>query len=107
MGTINFLSFRELRASIAVLDEMLADDGKIIVTSNGKPKAVMLPVSEANFEETIALINQVKLTKAINNIRLSSLRCGASEMTLDEINAEIAQSRKERRQRLTQVDRNA
>ena len=98
MGTTNFISLRELRVSTAVLDKMLADDGKIIVTSSGRPKAVMLPINEANFEETLALINQVKLTKAINNIRLSSSQSGASEMTLDEINAEIAQSRQERHQ---------
>ena len=102
MGTTSFLSFRELRASTAKIDALLAGDGKIIVTSNGKPKALMLPVSEANFEETLALINQVRLTKAINNIRLTALRKGSSEMTMDEINAEIAQSRQERRGRLTQ-----
>jgi len=100
MGSTNFLSFRELRASTKKIDDMLADDGKIIVTSNGKPKALMLSLSEENFEETLALINQLKLARAINNIRLSAQQSGASEMSLDEINYEIAQARKAKRKHL-------
>lgn len=99
MGNMSFVSFRELRASTAKIKDMLTDNGKIIVTSNGKPKAVMIQVTDSDFEETIAAINQVKLTKAINNIRASAQHSGASEMSLDEINAEIAQARKERRER--------
>jgi len=78
---------------------MLTDDGKIVVTSNGKPKAIMIQVNETDFEETLAFLNQVKLSRAINKIRISAQKNGASEMTLDEINAEIALSRKERRER--------
>ena len=98
-GSMSFVSFRELRTSTAKISNMLSDDGKIVVTSNGKPKAIMIQVNEADFEETLAVLNQVKLAKAINNIRAAAQRSGASEMTLDEINAEIAQSRKERKER--------
>jgi hypothetical protein len=83
---------------------MLSDDGKIILTSNGKPKAIMIQVNEADFEDTLAVLNQVKLARAISNIRAAARRSGASEMSLDEINAEIAQSRKERRERLVKAD---
>ena len=101
MGNMSFVSFRELRTSTAKINDMLTDDGKIVVTSNGKPKALMIQVNEADFEETLAVLNQVKLTRAINNIRASAQRSGASAMTLDEINKEIAQSRIERRERLS------
>jgi PHD/YefM family antitoxin component YafN of YafNO toxin-antitoxin module len=100
MGNINFLSFRELRTSTAKINDMLADDGKIVVTSNGKPKAIMIQVNEADFEDALAMLNQAKFARAISNIRASAQRSGASKMTLDEINAEIAQSRKEKREQL-------
>jgi PHD/YefM family antitoxin component YafN of YafNO toxin-antitoxin module len=99
MGNMRFVSFRELRTATAKINDMLTDEGKIVVTSNGKPKALMIQVSENDFEDTLAALNQVKLTRAINNIRSSAQHNGASEMTLDEINEEIAQSRKERRER--------
>jgi len=107
MGSMNFLSMRELRTSTAQINDMLIDDGKIVVTNNGKPRALMIQVSETDLEETLSLLNQVKLTRAINNIRLSAERSGASEMTMDEINAEIAQARKERRERQSKEAANA
>jgi len=99
MSGMSFVSFRELRTTTAKINDMLTDNGKIVVTSNGKPKAVMIQVNENDFEETLAVLNQIKLTKSINNMRASAERSGAAEMTLDEINAEIALSRKERRER--------
>ena len=97
MGSMNFVSFRELRTSTGKINDMLTDNGKIVVTSNGKPKAIMLQVNETDFEETLAIINQIKLARAINNIRTTAVKNGVSEMTLDEINAEIYASRREKR----------
>jgi len=97
MSNMSFVSFRELRTSTSKINDLLTNDGKIVVTSNGKPKAIMIQVSENDFEETITTLNQLKLAKAINNIRAAAQNSGASEMTLDEINAEISASRKERK----------
>ena len=99
MSGMSFVSFRELRTSTAKINDMLTDNGKIVVTSNGKPKAVMIQVNENDFEETLAVLNQIKLTKSINNMRTTAGRSRVAEMTLDEINAEITLSRKERRER--------
>ena len=99
MGSMNFLSLRELRTSTARINEMLTEDGKIVVTSNGKPRAIMIQVSEADFEETLKMINQIKLTRAINNIRKSAEQSGAADLTMDDIDAEISQARRERRAR--------
>ena len=96
---MNFVSFRELRTSTARISEMLTDNGKIVVTSNGKPKAIMIQVDEADFEDTLAILTQVRLARSIKNIRAAAQRSGAAKMTLDEINEEIMQSRKERKQR--------
>ena len=63
MGNMSFVSFRELRTSTAKIVEMLTDGGKIVVTSNGKPKALMIQVGETDFEETLAILNQVTLSR--------------------------------------------
>ena len=100
MGNTSFISFRELRTSTTKINDMLSDGGKVILTSNGKPKAIMIQVNETDFEDTLSVLNQVKLAKSINNIRAAARRSGASDMSIDEINAEITQTRKERRERL-------
>jgi len=107
VGSVNFVSFRELRTSTGKIEGMLADDNKIIVTGKGKPKALMIQINENNFEETLALMNRIKLEQAIDNIRLTAQQNGASEMTLDEINAEIAEARKERQESLALGTNNA
>ena len=96
---MNFVSFRELRTSTARINEMLTDDGKIVVTSNGKPKAIMIQVDESDLEDTLAMLNQVHLARSIRNIRAAAQSSGAAKMTPDEINSEIMQSRKERKRR--------
>ena len=100
MGNMSFVSFRELRTSTAKIDHMLADDGKIVVTSNGKPKALMVRVSEADFEETLAMLNQVMQTRNISGNRgAARLSSDVSVMSLDEKNAEIPDIRRDRRAR--------
>ena len=104
--SLSFISFRELRASTTRINNMLSNEGKIVVTNQGKPAAIMLQVSESTLEETLMMINQLRLSKAVNNMRLDALRCNASEMSLDEINNEIIRSRQEKRQRQTKSDKN-
>ena len=105
--SLNFLSFRDLRTSTSRINNMLSNDGKIIVTNQGKPAAIMLQVDESTLEDTLTLINQLRLSKTINKMRLSAERSGASEMSLDDVNKEIARSREEKHKRLKKNEENA
>ena len=98
MGSLNFLSFRELRTSTAKINEMLIDNGKIVVTINGKPSAFMIAVDESTLEETLNDWRQVQALRALRNLQNQAKQNGLSDMTLDEINAEIMAARKERRE---------
>jgi antitoxin (DNA-binding transcriptional repressor) of toxin-antitoxin stability system len=106
MGNMSFLSFRELRTSTAKINEMLTNDGKIVVTNNGKPAAFMIAVNESTLEETLNNWQQVQGLRALKALQQQALQNGLSEMTLDEINAEIADSRRERRERDAQWETN-
>ena len=99
MNATRFMSLRELRTETGRIKEILSDNGKIIITNKGKPEALMLDVNEQNFEETLSLINQIRLSRAISNIRATAQKSGASDMTMEEINNEIAQYRKEKREK--------
>ena len=100
MGTMKFLSFRELRTDTSKIKEMLADYGKIVVTNNGKPTAFMIAVDESSFEDMLNDLRQVRGLRAMREIQRQAEQNGLSEMTLDEINAEIAQARQEQREKL-------
>lgn len=73
--------------------------GKAVITSHGKPVAMVIPLNEANFEETLAQVNQMEGLQALRNLQAQAKAAGTDRMTLDEINQEIAASRKERRAR--------
>ena len=93
MSAMRFMSVRELAKSTNQLKEALIDDGKIVVTSAGKPTALMIQVSEANFEETLALLNQLMLSKSVRDMRQIAAQNGLENLSMDEINQEIAQCR--------------
>jgi hypothetical protein len=99
MGAVKFLSTTELQRSVGEIKTVLADDVKIILTINGKPTAVMIGIEEANFEETLAALNQVQFSKSINAIRSTAQKNGTDQLSMEEIDAEIALARQERRQR--------
>ncbi len=102
MGNMAFLSFRELRTSTSKINQVLADNGKIIVTNNGKPAAFMLAVNESTLEETLNDWRQVQGLRALRELQNQAEQNGLTEMTLDEINAEINDARNEKRERETQ-----
>jgi PHD/YefM family antitoxin component YafN of YafNO toxin-antitoxin module len=90
MANTKFLSMRELRSSTSQIREMLGDDGKIVVTNNGKPAALMLGVSEITLEEMLADIRRVQAKRALKELQMSAIQNGTASMTMEEINAEIA-----------------
>jgi prevent-host-death family protein len=90
---------RELRSSTEKLDRALRDDGRVIITNNGKPAYVMLDVDEAGFENTIVNLDRMRMKIATEEMWAQAKAAGADKMTLEEIDQEIAASRAERKAR--------
>ncbi|MCL2882372.1 MAG: prevent-host-death protein, partial [Coriobacteriia bacterium] len=70
---------------------------EIVLTNNGKPRAVVISTDPAELEETLLMIRSARAKAALRAIREQSVANGTSNMGLDEINAIIAESRAERR----------
>ena len=92
---MQFVSVRDLSKSPKAALAKLSADGKAVITNNGQPQAILVKVDTANFENTLALIQQLEFAQAIANMQQESMRNGNSNMTLDEINAEIRAARLE------------
>jgi antitoxin (DNA-binding transcriptional repressor) of toxin-antitoxin stability system len=102
---MRFVSVRELRSQSATLWKELPDERQMIVTSNGKPVAILAAVDERDLEQSIAAIRQAGVLEALQAIQLESVSNGTDGMTMEQIDAEIAAARLERRARIARDDR--
>jgi len=91
---------RELQKSGGEIREALSNDGKVVITTAGKPTALMIQIGESDFEETLTLLNQVKLAKSIRAMRQEAAQNGLNNMSMEEIDAVIAQYREENVKRI-------
>ena len=90
---MNFYTARDLRTIPKSIWNSLSEDGEVIITNNGKPSALMLNISENNFDEIVRAVRQAKAMTTFNNMRERAAKKGF--MTDEEINAEIELARKE------------
>ncbi|MDR2131789.1 MAG: type II toxin-antitoxin system Phd/YefM family antitoxin [Clostridiales Family XIII bacterium] len=92
---MQFVTVRDFRSSSREIWDKLSRDDEIIVTNNGKPTALLLNVSENNFEETLRLIRQAKVLRIVGDMREEAGERGF--LNDEEIDAEIQAYRDEKR----------
>jgi antitoxin (DNA-binding transcriptional repressor) of toxin-antitoxin stability system len=94
-----WLASRELSAHPGRALATVSRVGRVLVTANGKPKAIMIPTSEETFARDLEMLDRVTLATAVEAIRADSVKAGTDTLSMDDIDAEIAVSRAERRRR--------
>jgi prevent-host-death family protein len=93
---MRFITVRDLRGKSAQVWQQLDKEKEMVITSNGKPVAVLCSVSENTLEESLAAIRRSRAVAAVGSIQMQSLERGSAEISESEINSEIAQVRKGR-----------
>ncbi len=73
--------------------------GRVLVTANGKPKAIMIPTSEETFTRDLEMLDRVALAQAVEAIRTESVMNGTDNLTMEEVDTEVAAVRTARRRR--------
>lgn len=94
---MNFYTVRDLRTHPRAVWEKLSEKHEIIITNNGKPSALMIEIDDENLEDVLTAVRQSILMRAVNKLRLASIRNGKSDMTYEEIEEEISTVREEKR----------
>jgi antitoxin (DNA-binding transcriptional repressor) of toxin-antitoxin stability system len=94
---MRFLTVRDFRSKPARVWKELAGGGEMVVTSNGKPVALLSGVSEDSMEETLRTMRRAKAMAAVSAMQLRSVRTGVSRMPLSRINAVIKAARSGRK----------
>jgi len=63
---MQFLTIREFSKAPKTALSKLAQDGKAVLTNNGKPAAIMITVDTANFEKVFNLVQEVEKRSSIH-----------------------------------------
>jgi len=91
------MTIRELRNRPGSAQEELARRGEMLLTSNGKPVAVMLSVDGGTLDETLEVLRRARGQLALGKLRRQAAMQGLDKLTGAEIDEEIRQTRRERR----------
>ena len=93
---MRFVSVRELRGNSAAIWKALAVEKDLVITSNGKPVAVLSATSEEMLEESLVAVRRARALAAVTAMQQASLKAGADRLSVKEVNAEIAAVRQGR-----------
>ncbi len=93
---MKFLSVRDLRGKSAEVWKDLPNEREMVITSNGRPIAILAAINESNLEESLAAFRQARAIEAVASLQRQSADKGTDKITMDEIDAEIRIVRKKR-----------
>ena len=93
---MKFISVRDLRGKSAEVWKELPAEREVVVTSNGRPIAILSAVSESNLEESLSAIRQARAAEAVMSLQRRSVEKNTDSIVMEEIDAEIKAVRKKR-----------
>ena len=93
---MKFVSVRDLRNKSGQLWKELPEEREMVVTSNGRPIAILATISESNLEESLTAFRQARAIEAVASLQRRSIEQGTDTISMDEIDAEIKAVRKKR-----------
>jgi antitoxin (DNA-binding transcriptional repressor) of toxin-antitoxin stability system len=94
---MKFITIRDLRQSTKKLKSLMKKNRRIVLTSNGKPIALITPVNEKTLEDQIDFQRRMEAKRALDQVRREAKEKGLDKLSMKEIDDIIAEVRRERR----------
>ena len=94
---MRFLTVRDLRTKSAEVWRSLSQEKEMVVTSNGRPVAILSSVAEGNVEMSLQAIRQARAVQAVASLQRESVAKGTDAITEREIEGEIRAVRRKRK----------
>ena len=94
---MKFISVRDLRTSPARVWKQLGVEQEMVITNNGRPIALLTPLTDATLELTLSSVRRARAMEAVRTMQESARKRGLSGMAAQEIDEEIRQVRKNKR----------
>jgi antitoxin (DNA-binding transcriptional repressor) of toxin-antitoxin stability system len=93
---MRFISVRDLNTKPKEIWSRIKDE-EVVVTSNGKPIALLSGVTEGTLEKTLRTIRRSRALVAIEEMQKRSIELELDKLTDSQIESEIQAVRKSRR----------
>lgn len=94
---MKFVSLRDFRTRTADIRRALGAAHEIVLTANGRPFAILAQVDEHNFEERLRALRRSRAHALVDRIRAKAKARGVDKLTVEQIDAIIAKTRRQRR----------
>ena len=94
---MKFVTVRDLRGRSAEIWRELAVEHEMVVTSNGKPIAILTSTSEETFEQSLREVRRARALQAVSELQQRSVATRRDQISEDEIEAEVTAVRTARR----------
>ena len=91
---MRFVSVRELRGKSAAIWKELAQEQEMVITSNGKPIALLAATSEELLEELLVALRSTRALAAVNAMQQASIKADTDRLSAADIDDEIKAVRK-------------
>lgn len=95
---MKYVSVRDLRNRASEVWRDLAKEKDLVLTSNGRPIAILSSIGEDNVDEALAALRRARAVLAVKKLQAQSVAQGTDKLTEDEIEEEIAAVRRSLRQ---------
>ena len=82
---MKFLSIRDLKAKSSQIWKELPDQKDMVLTSNGRPIAILSSINENNLEQVLSAFRRARATNAVSSIQYDSVEKGTDKITMAEI----------------------
>lgn len=94
---MRFVSVRDLRSRGRQVWKELESEKELVITSNGRPIALLTGVNEKNFEQILRDLRRARALRAIEEMQRASVQASLDKMADEEIETEIRQARRARK----------
>ena len=94
---MKFITVRDLRTTPAQVWKALPEEQEIVITNNGKPIALLTPLTDTDLEDTLASVRRARAINAVKKMQAVTVAEGISGMTMKDIDREIQAYRKTRK----------
>jgi antitoxin (DNA-binding transcriptional repressor) of toxin-antitoxin stability system len=94
---MKFLSVRDLKGKSAQIWKELPEEKEMVLTSNGRPIAILSSINEDNLEQVLSAFRRARAIEAVTALQYASAAGGTSKLAMKEIDKEIKAVRKQRK----------
>ena len=94
---MKFVTIREFRNKTAEIRKDLEAEREVVLTANGRPFALLSRLDPDTVEDEIIALRRARASVAIARMRAQAKAQGLDKMTMEEIDAIIADVRRKRR----------